>query len=72
MTALFLALVLIVIGILTAVTGLPWVSVPLFVIALIAFVWGLIAFLHGDARTTVRHPRKAELLGPGGPDDPDA
>jgi hypothetical protein len=37
-----------------------------------AFLWGLFASIHGEARTTVWHPRKAELLGPGGPDDPDA
>jgi hypothetical protein len=72
MTSLLLALVLIVIGILPAVTGLPWISVPLFVIAVIAFIWGAIVFLRGDDRTSLRHPRKAELLGPGGPDDPDA
>jgi hypothetical protein len=73
MTPLFLALFLIVIGIVTLITGLVWISIPFFILAVLAFLWALVAIARGDGGTAVMHrTRKAELLGPGGPDDPDA
>jgi hypothetical protein len=72
MTPLALTVVLVVIGLVTALTGLAWISAPFFVLAAIAFLWALVTFGRGETQMPVMHrTRKPELLGPGGPDDPD-
>ncbi|HVV57362.1 MAG TPA: hypothetical protein VHC45_03290 [Gaiellaceae bacterium] len=73
MTPLLLGILLVVIAVITAVVALPWVAVPLFVIGVLMLIWAAIGLFRGGGPVTeVRHARKAELLGPGGPDDPDA
>lgn len=73
LTPLFLAVVLVVIAVITAVVALPWIAAPAFVLAVLALIWAGIGFFRGGGPVTeVREARKAELLGPGGPDDPDA
>lgn len=71
---------LIVIGILVALAvvfvatiGLGPLAIIPFGIAVIVGIWFLVVLLRGStpAREVRRRP-KAELLGPGGPDDPDA
>jgi hypothetical protein len=72
MTPILLALLLLVAAIVTAVIGLGWVAVPLFILSVVAFIWALIVFFRGGGQMPVTHrTRKPELLGPGGPDDPD-
>ena len=73
MTPFALTGLLVVLGILAALVGLAWIAVPLFVLAVIALVWGLFVLVGSGPKTPVLHrTRKPELLGPGGPDDPDA
>jgi hypothetical protein len=73
LTPLLLAVVLVVVAVVTAVVALPWIAVPAFVLAVLAVIWAGIGFFRGGGPVTeVRRARKAELLGPGGPDDPDA
>jgi len=73
MTPMLLALVLLVAAIVTAVVGLGWLALPPFGLAVAAFIWALVVFFRGGGgRMPVTHrTRKPELLGPGGPDDPD-
>jgi hypothetical protein len=51
----------------------PFAIVP-FVIAVLIGIWYLVALMKGGGRPSapVRRTEKASLLGPGGPDDPDA
>jgi hypothetical protein len=50
-----------------------WIVVVPVLIALGLVVWGAFAVAKGGAPSDVlRRTRRAELLGPGGPDDPDA
>jgi hypothetical protein len=73
MTPLALTVLLFVLGILAAFTGLAWIAVPLFVLALVALIWAVIVLVRGGTQKPVMHrTREPELLGPGGPDDPDA
>jgi hypothetical protein len=72
--SIILIMLLVVAGIVLAFTpGIGILAVVPLAVALLVGVWIAIVFL--SARTTpgqaVRHTRKAELLGPGGPDDPD-
>jgi hypothetical protein len=72
MTPLALTIVLFVVGLMTALTGLAWISLPFFVLAVIALLWTIITFARGETQMPVMHrTHKPELLGPGGPDDPD-
>lgn len=73
MTPLALTVVLFVVGFLMIITGLAWLALPFFVLAVVALVWGLVTLARGETQMPVMHrTRKPELLGPGGPDDPDA
>jgi hypothetical protein len=55
------------------VPGLALVGVLFVLAAFAAAVWAVVALLTGGGVSVVlRWPRKPELLGPGGPDDPDA
>jgi hypothetical protein len=72
--SIILIMLLVVAGIVLAFTpGIGILAVVPLAVALLVGVWIAIVFF--SARTTpgqaVRHTRKAELLGPGGPDDPD-
>lgn len=72
MTPLALGVLLIVLGFLAILTGLAWVAVPLWILGIAALIWGAVVFVRGGRSTPVTHrTRKAELLGPGGPDDPE-
>jgi threonine/homoserine/homoserine lactone efflux protein len=74
MTPLALTVLLVVLGLLSALVGLAWIAVPLFVLALVCLIWSAIVFARGgrEAKAPVMHrTRKPELLGPGGPDDPE-
>jgi hypothetical protein len=73
MTPIFVAVLLIVVGIVTLVTGLAWIAIPFFLLAVVAFLWAVVVLVRGGGQIPVMHrTRKPELLGPGGPDDPDA
>ena len=73
MTSIAMTIILIVLGVILALTTVVWLAVPVFVFALIALVWTLIAFSRGKTEKVVMHrTQDPELLGPGGPDDPDA
>ncbi len=72
MTPLFVAFALVVVGFLTILTGLAWISIPFFVLAVVAFVWAVVVIMRGEGLPVTHRTRKPELLGPGGPDDPDA
>ena len=73
------AIVIVVVGLLVLAVGLaftlgagPLAAIPL-VLLLAVGGWMVWAFAHGATpATTGRRVKKAELLGPGGPDDPDA
>jgi hypothetical protein len=73
MTPLAVFVITLVIAILTMFTGLAWIAAPLFVLAFFALVWAIVVLARGGAQKPVMHrTRDAQLLGPGGPDDPDA
>jgi hypothetical protein len=73
MTPLLLAIILVVVGFLSLVIGLPFLTLALFFLAALAFLWAIVTFMRGGGATPVGHrTHEAELLGPGGPDDPDA
>jgi hypothetical protein len=57
-----------------ATIGLGPLAIIPIVIAVLAAIWFLVALARsgGLPSAPVRRTRKAELLGPGGPDDPDA
>jgi hypothetical protein len=72
-TPLAVSVVLFVLAILASLTGLAWIAVPLFVLAILALIWFVVVLVRGGPIKPVLHrTREAELLGPGGPDDPDA
>jgi hypothetical protein len=72
-TPLAVAVVLLVLAILASLTGLAWIAIPLFVLAIGAFIWAAVVLVRGGPVKPVMHrTRDPELLGPGGPDDPDA
>jgi hypothetical protein len=73
MTPLALAIILFVAALLSLILGLPFLTIALFVFAVLAFIWAIVTFMRGGRVTPVTHrTEKPELLGPGGPDDPDA
>ena len=72
MTPLALAILLVIAGFLSLLIGLPFLTIALFVLAVVAFIWALVTFTRGDRVVPVGHrTQKPELLGPGGPDDPE-
>jgi hypothetical protein len=74
MTPLAIAILLVIVGFLSLVIGLPFLTIALFILAALAFVWALVTFMRGDRREvvpTTHRTQKPELLGPGGPDDPE-
>jgi multisubunit Na+/H+ antiporter MnhB subunit len=74
-----MGLFLIVIGVLLALTiglffapGVGLIALVPLAVAVIVAGWFLLAFVGGDSPSrAVRRTQKPELLGPGGPDDPD-
>jgi hypothetical protein len=72
-TALAVTVILFVLAILFSFTGLAWIALPLYVLAVIALIWFIVTLRSGGPVKPVMHrTRDPELLGPGGPDDPDA
>ena len=73
MTPLGVTVILFVLAILFSFTGLAWIALPLYVLAVIALVWFIVVLVRGGPMKPVMHrTRDPELLGPGGPDDPEA
>lgn len=73
MTPLALTLVLVGAAIVCVLLGAAWLAVPMFVLALAALIWAIVVLARGEGRMPATHrTREPELLGPGGPDDPDA
>ena len=71
MTSLALTVILIVVGVILALTTVVWLAVPVFLFALIALIWAIVAVSRGRTQKVVMHQTEdVELLGPGGPDDP--
>jgi hypothetical protein len=72
MAALFFGLVLLVLAGLTFAFGIGWLAVIPLLLAVGIVVWGAMTLSSGRSPTgPIRTARRAELLGPGGPDDPD-
>jgi len=74
-TFLVLIGILVALAIVFVVTiGLGPLAIVPFVIAVLVGLWYLIALMRGGGSPSapVRQAEKASLLGPGGPDDPDA
>lgn len=72
MTPLALAILLLIAAFLSLIIALPFLSIALFVLAALAFIWAIVTFSRGDRVVPTGHrTRKPELLGPGGPDDPE-
>jgi hypothetical protein len=72
MAALFFGILLLLVAGLTVVLGVGWLAVVPLLIALAALGWGGLTVASGRTPASeVRHVERAELLGPGGPDDPD-
>jgi hypothetical protein len=72
MAALAVGILLLLLTAGTAVLGVGWLAVIPLLLAIAAFVWGGLTVASG--RTPARAVRQVdspELLGPGGPDDPD-
>jgi hypothetical protein len=72
MAALVFGLLLLLVAALTAVLGVGWIAVLPLLLAFAVLAWGGLAVATG--RTPADEVRKVdspELLGPGGPDDPD-
>jgi hypothetical protein len=72
MAALLFGLLLLLVAGLTAVLGVGWIAILPALLALGVVAWGGLTVASG--RTPASELRKAdkpELLGPGGPDDPD-
>jgi hypothetical protein len=73
MTPLALTVVLVAAAIVSVLVGAAWLAIPIFVLALAAFAWAVVVFARGEGGMPATHrTRDPELLGPGGPDDPDA
>ena len=72
MTPLAIAILLVIVGFLSLLIGLPFLTIALFILAALAFVWAIVTFSRGERVAPVAHrTQKPELLGPGGPDDPE-
>ena len=64
-------LVAVAVGFTLALGAGPLVAAPI-IVAFVIGIWMFIALVRGRTPgSAVRHPDKPELLGPGGPDDPD-
>ena len=73
LTPLGATVILFALAILFSFTGLAWIALPLYVLAVIALIWFIVVLVRGGPMKPVMHrTRDPELLGPGGPDDPDA
>jgi hypothetical protein len=71
--AIVFGLLLLLVAGLTAVLGVGWFAVIPALVALAIVAWGGVAMASGRTPATeVRKTKRVELLGPGGPDDPDA
>jgi hypothetical protein len=72
MAALVFAVLLLLAAGLAAVLGVGWIAVLPLLVALAALGWGGLTVASGRTPAgEVRKVRSPELLGPGGPDDPD-
>ena len=72
MAAAFAFVVLAIIAGICFVIGLAPVAIIAIVLAVVAGIWALVALAFGvTPGRAIRHTSKPELLGPGGPDDPD-
>jgi len=72
MAALVFGLVFLVIAGLSFALGVGWLAVIPLLLALGVVIWGAAMLASGRSPATpIRQTRRAELLGPGGPDDPD-
>jgi len=72
MAALVFGLLLLLVAGLTAVLGIGWFALLPALVALGIVAWGGLAVASGRTPASeLRHAEKPELLGPGGPDDPD-
>ncbi len=73
MTVLLVAVLLLVAAGLAAVLGAGWLAVLPFLLALGVGAWFVLTLAGGSTPgSAVRRTEHPELLGPGGPDDPDA
>jgi hypothetical protein len=73
MTPLALTVVLLGAAIVCVLLGAAWLALPIFALSLAALVWAAVVFARGEGGLPATHrTRDPELLGPGGPDDPDA
>jgi hypothetical protein len=72
MAALLFGLLLLLVAALTAVLGVGWLAIVPLLIALAALGWGGLTVASGRTPASeIRQVQHPELLGPGGPDDPD-
>jgi hypothetical protein len=72
MALLIIGIVLLVIAGLTVGFGIGWLAIIPALLALAALGWGATTVAAGRTPTSeVRRVKSPELLGPGGPDDPD-
>jgi len=73
MAVLLFALLLFIAAALAAVLGVGWLALLPLVLALAVAAWGGATVASGRTPgTALRRTHRPELLGPGGPDDPDA
>jgi hypothetical protein len=72
MAALLFALLLLLVAGFTAVLGAAWLAIVPLVFALAVLGWGVFTLASGrKPASELRNVDSPELLGPGGPDDPD-
>jgi hypothetical protein len=72
MAALLFGLLLLLVAGLTAVLGVGWIAILPALLALGVVAWGGLTVASGRTPASeLRKAEKPELLGPGGPDDPD-
>lgn len=72
MAALLFGLLLLLVAGFAAVLGAAWLAIVPLVLALAVIVWGAVTVASGRRPASeLRHVESPELLGPGGPDDPD-
>ena len=72
MAALLFGLLLLLVAGLTAVLGVGWLALLPLLVALAVLAWGGLTVASGRTPASeIRRVDRPELLGPGGPDDPD-
>jgi len=72
MAALLFGLLLLLVAGLTAVLGVGWLALLPLLVALAVLAWGGLTVASGRTPASeIRRVDQPELLGPGGPDDPD-